>query len=71
MKNYIVPKNICFSFPPSDTETSWDAGGLKLELITPMKRWSISYEGTMIHQTTGKAHQVNLKVRNDMAEPTL
>jgi hypothetical protein len=52
------------SFIPPDTEKSWDAGGLKLELITPMKRWSISYEGTMIHQTTGKAHQVNLKVRN-------
>ena len=45
-----------------DSEESWHADGLKLDLVTPMKRWNVSYEGPMVHQATGKVHQVKLKV---------
>ena len=50
--NYIFP----------ETEKSWEAEGLKLDLVEPMKKWNISYEGQMINKDTKKAHEVNLEV---------
>ncbi len=44
-----------------DTDETWSAGGLKLDLVDPMKKWSINYVGPMIHQETGKTHQMVLK----------
>ena len=43
-------------------EESWEAEGLKLDLIEPMKKWSISYEGPMVHQVNKTTHQVKLEV---------
>lgn len=44
----------------ADTESTWHAEGLRLDLIEPMKRWSVKYEGDMIHQKTGQVHRVCL-----------
>ena len=52
--------NTCFF---SDTETTWHAEGLKMDLVEPMKKWRVTYQGEMIHQTTGKVHKVDLNVR--------
>jgi hypothetical protein len=46
----------------TDTEDTWSAEGLSLDLKEPMKRWSISYQGPMVNQATRKTHQVTLKV---------
>ena len=43
-------------------EKSWEAEGLKLDLIEPMKKWSITYQGPMVHQVNKTIHQVELEV---------
>ena len=43
-------------------EESWEAEGLKLDLIEPMKKWSITYEGPMVHQVNKTTHHVKLEV---------
>lgn len=47
----------------SDCEDSWHAEGLQMDLVDPMKKWKLAYEGPMIHQSHGTSHQVTLKVR--------
>jgi len=52
----------------TDTDTTWEAEGLKLTMVEPMKRWTVEYEGPMIHQESGKTHQISLKAdyRSDL-----
>ena len=42
-------------------EESWETEGLKLNLVEPMKKWSLSYEGRMVHQVNKTSHVVKLQ----------
>jgi len=53
----------------SENEESWEAEGLKLDLIEPMKKWSISYEGPMVHQVNKTTHQVKLEATYESRFP--
>ena len=46
----------------ADTDEYWESEGLQLKLIEPMKKWSVSYHGEMIHQDTKEAFKVSLQV---------
>ena len=41
----------------------WESNGLTSKVKEPLKRWSVTYEGLMVHQTTGKLHKVEIDVR--------
>ena len=43
-------------------EKTWEAEGLKLDLVEPMRKWTILYEGPMVHQVNKTRHQVKLEV---------
>ena len=43
-------------------EKSWEAEGLKLDMIEPMKKWTVHYEGSMVHQANKTTHHVQLSV---------
>lgn len=43
------------------TEDTWEAEGLKLDLVEPMKKWSIKYQGPMVHQSRGTTHLIDLQ----------
>jgi hypothetical protein len=45
-----------------EVDDSWHAEGLKLDLVDPMKRWTVRYEGDVVHQATGKVHKLKLDV---------
>ena len=47
-------------------EESWEAEGLKLDMIEPMRKWSVSYEGSMVHQVNKTKHYVKLSVSSLM-----
>ena len=47
-------------------EDSWEAEGLKLDMIEPMRKWSVSYEGSMVHQVNKTKHYVKLSVSSLM-----
>ena len=46
----------------TDTEEYWESEGLQIKLIEPMKKWSVSYHGEMIHQETKESFNVTLQV---------
>ena len=56
----MIVKAICIKF--SDTEEFWDSEGLQMKMVEPMKKWAVSYNGEMVHQTTGQKFQVTLEV---------
>ena len=41
---------------------AWEAEGLKLDMIEPMKKWTVHYEGSMVHQANKTTHHVQLSV---------
>jgi len=45
----------------TECDDSWDAEGLKLDLVEPMKRWTVRYEGDVVHQETGQLHKLKLE----------
>ena len=48
--------------PFSDTDVTWESEGLRIQVKEPMKKWTVSYSGPMLHQQTKEQYQVNLKV---------
>lgn len=44
----------------TSNEKSWEAEGLKLDMIEPMKKWTVHYEGSMVHQANKTTHHVQL-----------
>ena len=32
-----------------------------MDLVEPMKKWSLQYHGPMVHQSQGTTHQIELK----------
>ena len=33
-----------------------------MDLVEPMKKWKVTYQGDMVHQASGKVHKVDLNV---------
>jgi len=44
-----------------DKDTHWESNGLVIKMVEPMKRWSLSYNGQMVSQSTGESHQVQIQ----------
>ena len=60
---FVLSSNMSFLFTD---EESWEAEGLKLDMIEPMRKWSVSYEGSMVHQVNKTKHYVKLSVSSLM-----
>ena len=48
------------SFLPA-TDKPWHAEGLEIDMVEPMKQWTVKYEGDLIHQKTNKVYKCKLE----------
>ena len=45
----------------SATDKPWHAEGLEIDMVEPMKQWTVKYEGDLIHQKTKKVYKCKLE----------
>ena len=48
------------SFLPA-TDKPWHAEGLEIDMVEPMKQWTVKYEGDLIHQKSKKVYKCKLE----------
>jgi len=45
----------------TSTDKPWHAEGLEIDMVEPMKQWTVKYEGNLVHQKTKKVYKCKLE----------